>query len=389
MDIIKANRAVLVLEDGTTYYGWSYTKKYMTSTGEVVFNTGMTGYQEVMTDPSYSGQIVNFTYPELGNTGINEEDHESSRPHLLGVISKNLCLNPSNWRQTQSIVEYMSKHSILHIYGIDTRSLTKHLRKVGTMNGCISNKILDPILISRNLQSYSKIESQDLVKTVSTLRPYRWLNKLDGMLNYKPIVLEENFPQKDLTIVVIDFGTKHNILRYLFQYVKHVIVVPANTQSSKILEYNPDGILLSNGPGDPEVVIYGVQAVKDLLLHKIPIFGICMGHQVLSLALGLSSFRLKFGHRGLNHPIGLRKNIEITSQNHGFAIDKRNFLETSILLTQSNYNDQTTAGLSHRDYPYFSVQYHPEASPGPHDSSYLFLHFLRIIKLAKKYPALI
>jgi carbamoyl-phosphate synthase small subunit len=387
IDAKYSKRAILVLDDGTTYYGWSYSKP-MTSIGEIVFNTGITGYQEIITDPSYSGQIVSFTYPELGNTGINEEDLESNKPRLNGIIAKNICTYPSNWRKTKSFIEYLHKYSILHIYGVDTRALTKHLRQAGTMNGCISNEVLEPSSLLSNLHHSVKIKSQDFVQHVSTLKPYRWLHNLDNSMIYKRCPSSRGITKKDLTIVVIDFGTKYNILRNLYQYVKNIIVVPASTPYTIILKYKPDGILLSNGPGDPEVVDYGIQTVKNLLPFKIPILGICMGHQILSLAFGLEAFKLKFGHRGLNHPVGLRKNIEITSQNHGFAIKSNILLKTPTILTQLNYNDQTTAAITHRDYPYFSVQYHPEASPGPHDSSYLFTHFLRIIKLINKYPLL-
>jgi carbamoyl-phosphate synthase small subunit len=388
---MKVSRAILVLEDGCTYKGWSFSRP-LTSVGEVVFNTGMTGYQEVMTDPSYSGQIINFTYPELGNTGINNEDDESKKPLISGIIAKNICLKPSNWRYTQSLVDYLQEKQIMHIYGIDTRELTKHLRKTGTIKGCISNKDLDRDSIFSNLRSISQLVNKNIAIEASTQRPYV-LNKRSL---YKPLYstsrinktnLKENF-----IIVVIDFGVKNNILRYLTKYINNnnIIILPANTAFETILEYNPDGILLSNGPGNPEDISDGVQMIQKILPYRIPIFGICMGHQILSLGLGLKVFKLKFGHRGLNHPVGFNKQVEITSQNHGFAIQEdQGQQNTNLLINQLNYNDHTIAAISHREYPCFAVQYHPEASPGPHDSENLFLHFIRIIKLAKKYPNLI
>ena len=387
---MQAYPTLLILEDNTKYYGWSFNKSF-TSTGEVVFNTGMTGYQEVMTDPSYTGQIVNFTYPEIGNTGINDIDNESVMPAISGIIVKNLCTHASNWRSTISLTDYLKQNNIPHIYGIDTRALTKHLRKTGTMNGCISTDILNLNIPLKSLKNTPKIQDQNLVNQVSIDAP----NIIDSeKLNiyapkYHATYQGVEITKEPLTIVIIDFGTKTNILRKISTYVEHVILLPAHTETEDIIKYKPDGILLSNGPGDPKANRKGIKVVTELLQFKIPLFGICMGHQILSLALGLDTFKLKFGHRGLNHPIGYNQNIEISSQNHGFAVSDNNRNTHDILLNQLNYNDKTVAGFTHRKYPYFAVQYHPEASPGPHDSEDLFLHFIRIIKITKKYPEFI
>lgn len=305
---MKAYPAILILEDNIKYYGWSFNKSF-TSIGEIVFNTGMTGYQEIITDPSYSGQIVNFTYPELGNTGINDQDNEASHPCLSGIIAKHLCSKASNWRSTTSLADYLIKNKIPHIYGIDTRSLTKHLRKVGTMNGCISSNILETSTLIKNLNSSRNIQDKDLVSHVSTKNEYTVTEK--QLTPYIPLYYKDSkykhTRKEDLTVVVLDFGAKYNILRNLNVYIENVIVIPANSSIEDILKYKPDGILLSNGPGDPKTVHTGIKIVTKLLSLKIPLFGICMGHQILSLALGLDTFKLKFGHRGLNHPVGCNK----------------------------------------------------------------------------------
>jgi carbamoyl-phosphate synthase small subunit len=386
MKKIKPRRAILVLEDGTKYNGWSFSEP-MSSEGEIVFNTGMTGYQEIMTDPSYLGQIVTFTYPEIGNTGINKQDNESIKPYLNGIILKNFSKIPSNWRSHQSLINYLQKYNIIHIYGIDTRALTRYLRKSGTMNGCISTQNLDTDDIHNKLKCSSKITKQDYVNIVSTTETYKW-NKYNKKYfinineHYKIRIKEKN-----LRILVIDFGIKLNILRELSFYIKNLIVIPAKTNYTTILKYKPDGIVLSNGPGNPQAIIYAKETIKNLLQgeDQIPIFGICMGHQIISLALGLQTFKLKFGHRGLNHPVGFNQNIEITSQNHGFGVESNPIIDKTILLLQTNYNDQTIAGINHCEHPCFSVQYHPESSPGPNDSKHLFLHFIRVIQIAKKY----
>ncbi len=378
MSLVKAKPALLVLADGTTYHGRSFGATG-TTFGEVVFNTGMTGYQEVLTDPSYRGQIVTFTYPELGNTGVTPEDEESSRPQVKGAIARNIAPRPSNWRSTQALPDYLKEHQVVGIYGIDTRDLTRRLRVSGAMNGAISTEILDPEELLRQLQDVPSMEGQNLVKDVTTDSVYEWTEITDQHWEFSNGATQT----QELTVVAIDFGVKRNILRRLASYGCRVIVVPANTPAEKILEYNPDGIFLSNGPGDPAAVTEGIATVKDILKAEKPTFGICMGHQILGLSLGAETFKLKFGHRGLNQPAGLKqKQIEITSQNHGFAIAEASLAE-DVTITHLNLNDRTVAGLEHKTLPFFSVQYHPEASPGPHDADYLFEKFVRTMKAHK------
>lgn len=375
MSLVKAKPALLVLADGTIYQGRSFGATG-TTFGEVVFNTGMTGYQEVLTDPSYRGQIVTFTYPELGNTGVTPEDEESGRPQVKGMIARNIAPRPSNWRSTQALPDYLKEHQVVGIYGIDTRDLTRRLRSSGAMNGAISSEILDPEELLRLLQETPSMEGQNLVKDVTTSSIYEWTEATDSLWEFSAGATAE----KEFTVVAIDFGVKRNILRRLASYGCKVIVVPANTPAEKILEYNPDGIFLSNGPGDPAAVTEGIATVKDILKAEKPTFGICMGHQILGLSLGAETFKLKFGHRGLNQPAGLnQKQIEITSQNHGFAITEESLTE-DVAITHLNLNDKTVAGLEHKTLPFFSVQYHPEASPGPHDADYLFEKFVQSMK---------
>jgi carbamoyl-phosphate synthase small subunit len=365
--------ALLVLADGTTYTGWSFGAMG-TTIGEVVFNTGMTGYQEVLTDPSYSGQIVVFTYPELGNTGVNPDDEESHVPHVRGAIARNVCYRPSNWRSTASLPKYLEHHNIPGIYGIDTRSLTRKLRSAGAMNGAISTEILDPVELLNLVQSAPSMAGLNLVDNVTTDRVYEWSQPSEAMWEFRPASSPASNP-KTLTVVALDFGVKRNILKRLASYGCRVIVVPADTSAAEILNYDPDGIFLSNGPGDPAAVTAGIATTKELLSAQKPIFGICMGHQILGLSLGAATFKLKFGHRGLNQPAGLTQTVEITSQNHGFAIEAES-LSAEIEVTHLNLNDRTIAGLQHKTLPCFSVQYHPEASPGPHDADYLFAKFV-------------
>ncbi|MEM6592601.1 MAG: glutamine-hydrolyzing carbamoyl-phosphate synthase small subunit [Cyanobacteria bacterium P01_C01_bin.73] len=372
-----AKPALLVLADGTVYKGFSFGASG-TVMGEVVFNTGMTGYQEVLTDPSYRGQIITFTYPELGNTGINAEDEESSRPQVKAAIARNICHRPSNWRATQSLPDYLEQHKIPGIYGIDTRALTRKLRTVGAMNGAISSKILDADELRRQLQDAPPMEGLNLVKEVSTPDIYTWDEgtDLNWAFNQPGSALEADL----LTVIAIDFGVKRNILRRLVSYGCRVIVVPVDTPPEVILAYSPDGIFLSNGPGDPAAVVDAPKLVQALLESKLPTFGICMGHQILGLSLGADTFKLKFGHRGLNHPCGLTQRVEITSQNHGFAIDADSLDLADVEITHLNLNDRTVAGLRHKTLPIFSVQYHPEASPGPHDADYLFEQFVQSMR---------
>lgn len=373
--------ALLVLADGTAYRGWSFGA-IGTTIGEVVFNTGMTGYQEVLTDPSYCGQIVVFTYPELGNTGVNPEDEESARPQVRGAIARNICHRPSNWRSTQSLPDYLKQHQIPGIYGIDTRALTRKIRMYGAMNGGISTSILDEAELLEQVQAAPSMQGLNLVREVTTRKVYEWSDPTIPAWEFNSNVSESN--GETFTVVALDFGVKRNILRRLASYGCQVIVVPANTAPEEILKYNPDGIFLSNGPGDPAAVTEGIETTKALLGAQKPIFGICMGHQILGHALGAETFKLKFGHRGLNQPAGLQQRVEITSQNHSFAINPDSLPEAVVEISHLNLNDRTVAGVRHKSLPVFSVQYHPEASPGPHDADYLFEDFVKAMRAARQ-----
>lgn len=377
MSLDSAQPALLVLSDGTTYSGFSFGATG-TTLGEVVFNTGMTGYQEVLTDPSYRGQMVTFTYPELGNTGVNPTDEESTQPHVRGVIARNICTRPSNWRSTQSLQDYLQQHQVIGIYGIDTRSLTRKLRSSGAMNGAISTEILDSTELLLKVQAAPDMTGLNLVQDVTTDRTYEWTEATEAQWEFS-LGKPESTPE--FTVVALDFGIKRNILKRLASYGCRVVVVPADTSAEEILKHHPDGIFLSNGPGDPAAVIDGIATTKALLNADKPIFGICMGHQVLGLSLGAETFKLKFGHRGLNHPAGLTEKIEITSQNHGFAIDPASLPADRLEVTHLNLNDRTVAGIQHKTLPIFSVQYHPEASPGPHDADYLFERFVTSMRI--------
>ncbi|MBD2577240.1 glutamine-hydrolyzing carbamoyl-phosphate synthase small subunit [Oscillatoria sp. FACHB-1406] len=379
MLVSDATPALLVLADGSTYRGWS-VGAMETAIGEVVFNTGMTGYQEVMTDPSYCGQIVIFTYPELGNTGVNLEDEESNVPQVKAIIARNICHRPSNWRSTQSLPDYLKQHRIPGIYGLDTRALTRKIRSVGAMNGGISTQILDPEELLRQVKAAPSMAGLNLVKEVTTRETYEWVEPTEKEWEFRA---EGNATAEDpLTVVALDFGVKRNILKRLASYGCRVIVMPADSPPEAILQHNPDGIFLSNGPGDPAAVSEGIATVKALLEAQKPMFGICMGHQILGLSLGAETFKLKFGHRGLNQPAGLKQQVEITSQNHGFAVSEDS-LAPEVEITHLNLNDRTVAGLRHQTLPLFSVQYHPEASPGPHDADYLFEEFVKLMRTSK------
>lgn len=376
MSLSVAQPALLVLADGTVYQGFSFGASG-TTIGEVVFNTGMTGYQEVLTDPSYRGQIVTFTYPELGNTGVNPDDDESAVPHVRGVIARNVCDRPSNWRSIQSLSDYLKQHNVIGIYGIDTRSLTRKIRSIGAMNGAISTEILDSNELLEQVQDAPSMAGLNLVKEVTTTDTYEWSEVTAADWEFSPTAQ----PGKDVfTVVALDFGIKRNILRRLASYGCRVVVVPSDTSSEEILKHNPDGIFLSNGPGDPAANLDGIETTKALLASQKPVFGICMGHQILGLSLGAETFKLKFGHRGLNQPAGLSDRIEITSQNHGFALSAESLPDATIEVTHLNLNDRTIAGLRHKTLPMFSVQYHPEASPGPHDADYLFEQFVTAMR---------
>ncbi|MEM9535551.1 MAG: glutamine-hydrolyzing carbamoyl-phosphate synthase small subunit [Cyanobacteria bacterium P01_A01_bin.3] len=378
--------ALLVLADGTTLSGYSFGAEGITI-GEVVFNTGMTGYQEVMTDPSYCGQIVTFTYPELGNTGINPLDTESERPQISGVIARNISRISSNWRSTQPLPEYLAEHNIVAIYGIDTRALTRKLRSQGAMNGGISTTILDSDELLQQVKAAPSMTGLNLAEQVTTSQSYEWTDPTDRAWAYGNPTTQNG--DRDLTVVALDFGVKRNILRRLATYGCRVIVMPASATPEDIFSHNPDGIFLSNGPGDPAAVKEAIATTKELLTANKPLFGICLGHQIISLAMGSETFKLKFGHRGLNQPCGLQERVEITSQNHGFAVSADSIESTKdgdsaeFEITHLNLNDRTLAGIRHKSLPIFSVQYHPEASPGPHDADYLFEQFINAMRTAK------
>lgn len=376
MSILQGKPALLMLTDGKYYKGLSFGATG-TTLGEVVFNTGMSGYQEVITDPSYCGQIVTFTYPELGNVGINPDDEESAKPQVKGVVARNITKRPSNWRSTQSLSDYLIENNIIGIYGIDTRELTRHIRSLGAMNGAISTEILEPGELLQKIKAAPQMAGLNLVKEVTTKEIYEWTTPTNTNWEFNPRVSPSE--EEPLTVVAIDFGVKKNILHRLASYGCKVIVVPADTPPEEILKHNPDGIFLSNGPGDPSAVSQGITTTKELLKAGKPTFGICMGHQILGLSLGADTFKLKFGHRGLNQPAGLQQKVEITSQNHGFAVTEES-LNADVEITHLNLNDRTVAGLRHKTLPFFSVQYHPEASPGPHDADYLFEKFVKMMR---------
>lgn len=369
----KAYTTFLHLEDGKFYRGWSFFDSVSTI-GEVVFNTGMTGYQEVITDPSYSGQIILFTYPEIGNTGVNIFDRESSQPLISGLISRNICLYSNNWRSEISLVNYLLKNKIPHIFGIDTRHLTKYLRNRGVMLGSITNDKLN--LPFANF----KMNNSHIISKVITQKDYKCSNDFFQNVQYEAY-FNRSCSRKKLNVVVLDYGVKFNILNRLMFYGCNIRVMPADTCYKIILEKEPDGILLSNGPGDPSLMHNSIRNIKKLLDYNIPIFGICLGHQLLSLAIGGKTYKLKFGHRGLNHPSGLLNIARITSQNHGYVVSADTLPKDIVDFIDWNLNDITVSGIVHKYKPYFSVQYHPEASPGPHDSDYLFSHFIKIMLL--------
>ncbi len=360
----KEKRALLVLEDGKFFEGKVFGATGETS-GEVVFNTSMMGYQEILTDPSYKGQIVTMTYPLIGNYGINPEDFESSRPWVEGFVVKERSKIFSNWRARQALEEFLRENKIIGIEGVDTRALTRHIRLQGAMKGVISTLDDDIDSLTEKAKKCRGVVGQDLVKEVTSGESYWW--RKTG--NYK--------------VVVIDCGVKYNILRCLSNLNCKVQVVPAFASARDILDLNPDGVLFSNGPGDPSAIPYVVATAKEIT-GKVPIFGICLGHQILSQALGGKTYKLKFGHHGGNHPVkDLRTGrISITVQNHGFCVDIDS-LPYQVEPTHINLYDNTLEGIRHRELPLFSVQFHPEASPGPHDATYLFEEFIHLIQEAQ------
>lgn len=385
-------KAILALEDGRYFEGESFGATG-TRTGEICFNTSMAGYQEVLTDPSYRGQIVAMTYPLIGNYGINPLDDESNEPHVRGFVIEELCEVPSNWRSKQSLNDYLKQYDIPGIQGVDTRALTKHLRTLGAMRSVITTEVATVEEAVKLARESNPMAGSDFVKEVSTKSIYTWdpestlsrqwdipspsQNREGGPDGaFHPLADARNH------IVAYDFGMKRNILRGLRQSGFHVTVVPANTPASEVLARKPDGVFLSNGPGDPAALGYIHQEVKQLI-GKTPVFGICLGHQILGHAYGGKTFKLKFGHRGGNQPVkDLRTGkVSITSQNHGFAIDPSS-LPSNVEVTHINLNDGTVEGMRHRDAPVFSVQYHPEAAPGPNDAKYFFDEFAKLIDSA-------
>lgn len=375
-------QALLALEDGRTFPCRSFTGPGEAS-GEVVFNTSMTGYQEVLTDPSYSGQMVTMTYPLVGNYGVNPEDVESARIHVAAFLVKEYQPFPSNFRSTQSLADYLGGQGVLGVEGLDTRALTRHIRNGGAMRAMVSTRDLDAGSLTRRAKAISSMVGMDLAREVTTPQPYRWTHGHPEVLS-KDLILDSaiwRHREDRPSVVAIDFGLKYNIARCLERVGFEVMVVSATTEASTIMKMAPDGLFLSNGPGDPEPVTYGVRTVKELL-GRLPMFGICLGNQILGLALGGQTYKLKFGHRGANQPV---KNlatgkVEITSQNHGFAVDIDSLDSDAVQVTHINLNDNTVEGIRHRRLPAFSVQYHPEASPGPHDAAYLFDQFRSMMK---------
>ncbi len=375
-------KAVLLLEDGTVFNGYVFSGGGRTL-GEVVFNTGMTGYQEVLTDPSYKGQIVAMTYPLTGTYGINEEDMESAAVQVEGFIVKEYQDFVSNWRSKESLADFLSRHGKIGIEGIDTRALTRHLRVRGAMRGIIATDTDNLAQLLEQVQEYPGLNGIDMVREVSCKKPYRWRNGKREETDH----LEWPADGGRFRVAALDCGIKYNILRMLEQAGCQVRVFPANSPASEILACEPDGIFLSNGPGDPAAVHYVIETVRNLLGKK-PLFGICLGHQMMGLALGARTFKLKFGHRGANQPVKdlTTGKIEITSQNHGFCVDPDSLGNLPVRLTHINLNDNTPEGLAHLEIPAFCVQYHPEASPGPHDASYLFDRFIEM--MARNKPAM-
>ncbi len=381
--------AILALEDGSVFRGRGFGAA-ASACGEVCFNTSMTGYQEILTDPSYRAQIVTMTYPLIGNYGVNQQDVESWRPHAAGFVIRELSPVVSNWRADFSLEEYLKNNGIPGIQGIDTRALTKKLRVRGALNGFISTEdISDAEAVSR-AKNWPGLAGVDYVKEVTHKEAFLWDEKDEQSASFNLVRgnvapdarnVRDTLPPATIPIVAYDFGMKYNILRRLRQQGFKVQVVPATTPAAEALKYKPAGIFLSNGPGDPSALGYAVQAAKDLINTGIPIFGICLGHQILGQAFGGKTFKLKFGHRGGNQPVKDLETgkVEITSQNHGFAVDAKS-LPADVAVTRINLNDQTVEGLRHKTKPIYCVQYHPEASPGPHDSTALFSQFRSLIE---------
>ena len=369
--------ALLALEDGTLFRGSAAGAEGETR-GEVVFNTSMTGYQEILTDPSYAGQIVTMTCAEIGNYGVSPNDVESGKPHVAGFIVRDESPVASNWRAAGTLRDYLLQHGIVAISDIDTRALTRRLRSSGVMRGVLATgDVADPAMLVAQAAQIPKMEGTDLVRHVTTAEAFEWTEEDPDEFGIAP----ERRAKRRLKIAAYDLGMKWNILRRLSAYGCDVRVYPASTPAAELLATNPDGVFLSNGPGDPAPLDYVIENVRTVVNANLPVFGICLGHQVMGLALGGATYKLKFGHRGANHPVKKLETgrIEITSQNHGFAVDPTS-LPSDVAVTHVNLYDKTVEGLRHTSRPAFSVQYHPEASPGPHDADYLFGDFMTLIQ---------
>ncbi len=375
--------ALLALEDGRTFACRSFTGPGEAS-GEVVFNTSMTGYQEVLTDPSYRGQMVVMTYPLIGNYGVNPADVESERIQVEAFIVREYQSYPSNFRSSGTLADYLKRQGVLGVEHLDTRALTRHIRNTGAMRAVISTQDVGPSALIKRANQIPRMAGQNLAQVVTTLEPYRWQDNRPAYINPDLCLMDHtiwHYRGEKPSVIAFDFGIKFNILRLLSEVGVEVIVVPGFTQAADVQAMQPDGIFLSNGPGDPEPVTDGIDTIKALLDYR-PMFGICLGHQLIGLALGGKTFKLKFGHRGANQPVENLKSgkVEITAQNHGFAVDSETLDDKDVEITHLNLNDNTLEGFRHRNLPIFSVQYHPEASPGPHDARYLFDEFKKLMK---------
>jgi carbamoyl-phosphate synthase small subunit len=383
----ETRKGVLALEDGRIFYGRAAGATTRRG-GEVVFNTSLTGYQEVFTDPSYAGQIVCLTYPHIGNVGTNADDEESPVPHIESLVVREFSAIASNWRSGESAQDYLVRHNIPVLWDFDTRALVLHIRKMGALRGVVSTDGASPELLLSEARALPTMAGQELASRVTTSQKYVW-DKGSIELTASPWQeamgeAQSGEETQRFRVVAYDYGIKQNILRLLVDHACDVTVVPATTSAADVLSLKPDGVFLSNGPGDPEPATYAIETIRNLLGH-VPVFGICLGHQLCGLALGGKTFKLRFGHHGSNHPVKnlLTEQVEITAQNHGFCVDPDSLPASEVEMTHVNLNDQTNEGLRHRTFPLFSVQYHPEASPGPHDSHYLFRQFTDTMKAWK------